>query len=52
MARITTRGLAGSPGPLEHHLKLIPGQVVQIVREDPTVLASYTNFVDATFGTQ
>ncbi|HEV2531159.1 hypothetical protein [Phenylobacterium sp.] len=41
--------------PPEHmvdHLKLIPGQVVKIVREDPTVLASYDNFIAATFGPQ
>jgi hypothetical protein len=40
------------PEAMVDHLKLIPGQVVQIVREDPTVLASYKNFVDATFGPQ
>jgi len=34
------------------HLKLIPRQVVQIVKEDPHVLDSYQNFVDATFGPQ
>ena len=41
--------------PPEHmvdHLKLIPGQVVQIAREDPEVLKSYDNFVAATFGPQ
>jgi hypothetical protein len=32
------------------HLKLIPRQVVQIVKEDPHVLDSYDNFVAATFG--
>lgn len=41
--------------PPEHmvdHLKLIPGQVVQIAREDPEVLKSYDNFVAAVFGPQ
>jgi len=39
--------------PPEHmvdHLKLIPGQIVKIVREDPEVLKTYDNFLDATFG--
>ena len=39
--------------PPEHmveHLKLIPGQLVKIVREDPEVLKSYDNFIAATFG--
>ena len=35
---------------MQDHLKLIPRQVVQIVKEDPTVLDSYDNFVAATFG--
>jgi len=41
--------------PPEHmvdHLKLIPGQLVKIVREDPDVLKSYDNFIAATFGPQ
>jgi hypothetical protein len=37
---------------MQDHLKLIPRQVVQIVREDPKVLDSYDNFVAATFGPQ
>jgi len=37
---------------MQDHLKLIPRQVVQIVREDPKVLDSYANFVAATFGPQ
>jgi len=40
------------PEMMVEHLKLIPGQVVKIVREDPTVLASYDSFADATFGPQ
>jgi len=41
--------------PPEHmveHLKLIPGQVVKIVREDPDTLKSYDNFAAALFGPQ
>ena len=41
-----------SPEGMVDHLKLIPRQVVQIVREDPHVLDSYDNFVAATFGPQ
>jgi len=39
-----------TPEGMVDHLKLIPRQVVQIVKEDPTVLDSYDNFVAATFG--
>lgn len=38
------------PEQMVDHLKLIPRQVVQIVKDDPTVLDSYDNFVAATFG--
>jgi hypothetical protein len=38
------------PEAMVDHLKLIPRQVVQIVREDPHVIDSYDNFVAATFG--
>ena len=41
-----------SPEGMVDHLKLIPRQVVQIVKEDPKVLDSYENFVAATFGPQ
>jgi hypothetical protein len=41
-----------TPEGMVDHLKLIPRQVVQIVKEDPKVLDSYRNFVDATFGPQ
>ena len=41
-----------TPEGMVDHLKLIPRQVVQIVREDPHVLDSYDNFVAATFGPQ
>jgi hypothetical protein len=39
-----------TPEGMVDHLKLIPRQVVQIVKEDPKVLDSYDNFVAATFG--
>ena len=45
-----TMGIA--PEAMQDHLKLIPRQVVKIVREDPHVLDNYKNFVDATFGPQ
>ena len=40
----------GGGAHMQDHLKLIPGQVVKIVREDPATLASYDNFVLAIFG--
>jgi hypothetical protein len=40
------------PAAMEDHLKLIPGQVVHIARDDPKVLQSYEAFVTATFGPQ
>ncbi|MBS0361267.1 MAG: hypothetical protein JSR98_07795 [Proteobacteria bacterium] len=39
-----------TPEGMVDHLKLIPRQVVQIVKDDPHVLDSYDNFVAATFG--
>ena len=41
-----------TPAGMVDHLRLIPRQVVQIVKEDPKVLDSYKTFVDATFGPQ
>ncbi|MFC3068635.1 hypothetical protein [Phenylobacterium soli] len=41
-----------SPEGMVDHLKLIPGQVVQIAKDDPEVLKSYDNFVAAVFGPQ
>jgi hypothetical protein len=35
---------------MQDHLKLIPRQVVQIVKEDPKVLDSYNNFLLALMG--
>jgi len=40
----------GSGEAMQDHLKLIPRQVVQIVKEDPKVLDSYENFCLALFG--
>lgn len=40
------------PAGMEDHLKLIPGQVIQIATDDPKVLASYDSFVVAVFGPQ
>jgi hypothetical protein len=39
-----------TPDQMQDHLKLIPRQVVQIVKDDPKVLDSYPNFVAAIFG--
>jgi hypothetical protein len=44
------KSMGVSPAGMQDHLKLIPRQIVQIVREDPHVLDSYQNFVDAAFG--
>ena len=41
-----------SPAAMQDHLKLIPGQMVQIVKADPHVLDNYENFRDALFGPQ
>jgi hypothetical protein len=38
------------PEAMQDHLKLIPGQIIQIATEDPQMLASYDNFVAAIFG--
>jgi hypothetical protein len=40
----------GDPDAMQDHLKLIPRQVVQIAKEDPTVLDSYDNFIVALMG--
>lgn len=46
----TSRGM--NPDAMVEHLKLIPGQVIQIATDDPKVLSSYDAFVTATFGPQ
>jgi hypothetical protein len=43
------RAPGGGPGMVDH-LKLIPGQVVKIVRDDPKVLDSFEAFADAMVG--
>ena len=40
----------GSPEAMQDHLKLIPRQVIQIAKEDPTVLDSFENFKVALVG--
>ncbi|MDB5467394.1 MAG: hypothetical protein JWQ46_2156 [Phenylobacterium sp.] len=39
-----------SPDAMQEHLKAIPRQMVQIVKDDPKVLDSYSNFTDALLG--
>ena len=41
-----------SPDGMVDHLKDIPGQMVDIVKDDPEVLDSYDNFVVALMGPQ
>ena len=38
------------PAAMQDHLKLIPGQMVQIVSEDPSVLKTYDSFIEAMIG--
>jgi hypothetical protein len=38
------------PAAMQDHLKLIPGQVVQIYKDDPHVLDSFDNFLLAMLG--
>ena len=38
------------PGAMEEHLKAIPRQVIQIVKDDPTVLDNFEAFADAMVG--
>lgn len=45
-----SRGM--EPAAMQDHLKLIPRQLVQIVKEDPKALDTYEGFVAATFGPQ
>lgn len=40
----------GSPEAMQDHLKLIPRQVIQIVKEDPTILDSFESFKVALVG--
>jgi hypothetical protein len=42
--------IGAGPEAMQEHLKAIPRQVVQIVRDDPKVLDSYANFVLALIG--
>lgn len=38
------------PDAMQDHLKLIPGQMISIAREDPQVLKTFEAFLDAMFG--
>lgn len=42
--------MGGSPDAMQDHLKLIPRQVIQIAKEDPTVLDSFDSFTEAMVG--
>ena len=42
--------MGAPPAGMVDHLKLIPGQVVQIAKEDPHVLDSYDKFIEAMIG--
>jgi hypothetical protein len=44
------KSMGMKPEAMQDHLKLIPGQVVQIAKEDPKVLDSYDNFIEALMG--
>jgi len=44
--------VGGDPEMMVDHLKDIPGQMVDIVKDDPEVLDSYDNFVVALMGPQ
>lgn len=46
------KSMGMSPDGMVDHLKDIPGQMVGIVKDDPTVLDSYDNFVVALMGPQ
>jgi hypothetical protein len=39
-----------TPDQMQDHLKLIPRQVAQIAKEDPKVLDSFDNFIEALVG--
>ena len=39
-----------NPDAMQDHLKLIPRQMIQIAKDDPKVLASFDDFLDAIFG--
>lgn len=44
------RSMGMSPEGMVDHLKLIPGQVVQIAKEDPHALDTYDTFIEAMIG--
>jgi hypothetical protein len=42
--------MGATPEQIQEHLKLIPAQMVQIVKDDPKVLDSFENFITALVG--
>ena len=48
--RAFAKARGANPDIMADHLKLIPGQVVQVAKDDPATLATYDNFVAAVFG--
>jgi hypothetical protein len=50
VARRMAAETGGDPDAIQDHLKLIPGQIVQIVTEDPRALDSFDNFALAMVG--
>jgi hypothetical protein len=50
VARKMAAETGGDPAALQDHLKLIPGQIVRIVRDDPKALDSFDRFVLAMVG--
>lgn len=44
--------MGGSPDAMQDHLKDIPAQMVQIVKDDPTALKDYESFITAMVGPQ
>ncbi len=50
--RALGKSMGMSPDGMVDHLKAIPGQMVDIVKDDPKVLDSYDNFIVALMGPQ
>lgn len=44
--------MGGSPDAMQDHLKDIPAQMVQIVKDDPAALKDYDSFITAMVGPQ
>lgn len=50
VARDFAQEMGLDPAMMQDHLKLIPGQLIEIVREDPSVLDNYENLIFALRG--